>query len=584
MAAIITSAMDDFNFGLFDNNRIGLDDQNIGTDITNFSATQTTNNPTILTRFIRANEVVFTATSLCPDKMPNYFFDETNVNNFCQKSNRIELYPSNNASIFTQGEGIVDITTNAYARVLSTSNNIVYVDQNYVTLNIVAYGANTLTPTSYVADDVVFQTDTNGITCFQGRVAYFDSANGVLAVMPSSGIVNAAGGFANSTFRKINNNEYSNATSIIRGNIFPSNGKIRSAANTLNVGTILTYSHSSGSFTSANGTNTLSLMVQSNSKIDVGTTVTITSGGAQGAIRTVAAVTSNSEVRLSSALTGLTSNSKYTIGPHVVDEYGKITGIFNIPETQTDNFPTGSRVFTITDAATSTATSFLMRATATYNAVGQPQPVPPPILIPPTPIAPIRRRDPVAQTFFTPEVNTLVSGSAKQNYGIHVSSVDLFFAEKPILVDLQLPVTVQIVTVENGIPTEKVLASKSVECKSVNISLVPDATNSSTLTNFRFDDPVYLESETQYALIVKSDSPDYAVFICELGGTILGTSPARRVSTQPYVGSFFKSQNASTWTPIQNQDLMFRINKCVFTKDSVGTVLLKPKNQLNFLP
>jgi hypothetical protein len=51
------------------------------------------------------------------------------------------------------------------------------------------------------------------------------------------------------------------------------------------------------------------------------------------------------------------------------------------------------------------------------------------------------------------------------------------------------------------------------------------------------------------------------------------------VSIQPYVGSLFKSQNSSTWTPIQNQDLMFRIKKCVFNTSGGGTVLFKPRNQ-----
>jgi hypothetical protein len=142
-----------------------------------------------------------------------------------------------------------------------------------------------------------------------------------------------------------------------------------------------------------------------------------------------------------------------------------------------------------------------------------------------------------------------------------------------------LPVILEIVTVSNGIPTQNVIASKSVECKDVKTSLVPDPANTSTITNFKFDDPVYLEPETEYALVVKSDSPDYYAFISELGGNILGASPPRRVSVQPYVGSLFKSQNASTWTPIQNQDLMFRIKKCVFTPNTGGTVLFKPRNQ-----
>ena len=100
----------------------------------------------------------------------------------------------------------------------------------------------------------------------------------------------------------------------------------------------------------------------------------------QNTVRTITAVTANGlELTLNSSLsTALTSNSRYTFGPHVVDEFGKITGVFDIPETETDNFTAGQRVFMITDTATSTDNGYLMRSTAFYNALGAPQIVYPP--------------------------------------------------------------------------------------------------------------------------------------------------------------------------------------------------------------
>lgn len=539
---------------------------------------QTAADPNIITRFIRANEVVFVGSSLTPDKVPNYFLDTTLVNNYVQKSNRLQLANANNAGIFVQGEGIVDVTTNAFARVLTSSNNILYLNQNFLTVNIAAFGANTLATSDYSVDDIVTQS-VSGVTTFQGRVQYYDSANGILSISPSTGVMNAHGAVANSVIRKLNSAVLSNAVSFIRGNIFPANGIVRSATNVTNTALIVSLSHASGVFTAANGANTLSVLVQANSNTSVGNTLIITSGTGENTVRTIVGVTSNNELVLNAAITSLTSNSKYTFGPHVVDEFGRITGIFNIPETESVRFPTGERVFTITDTEGSQNNFFSMRATATYNAIGAPPPIIRPVFVPPP--VPQPRRDPLAQTFFTPNVSVQVAGAPKFNYGIFVSSVDLFFAAKPILADLQLPVTLQIVTVSNGIPTETVVASKSVECKDVKVSTIPDAANTNTITNIKFDDPVYLEPETEYALVVKSDSPDYYVFISELGGSILGASPPRRVSQQPYVGSLFKSQNSSTWTPIQNQDLMFRIKKCVFTPNTGGTVLFKPRNQFS---
>ena len=39
-----------------------------------------------------------------------------------------------------------------------------------------------------------------------------------------------------------------------------------------------------------------------------------------------------------------------------------------------------------------------------------------------------------------------------------------------------------------------------------------------------------------------------------------------RVNTQPTLGSLFKSQNASTWTPSQYEDLTFRLYRAEFAE------------------
>jgi hypothetical protein len=136
---------------------------------------------------------------------------------------------------------------------------------------------------------------------------------------------------------------------------------------------------------------------------------------------------------------------------------------------------------------------------------------------------------------------------------------------------MQLPVTVKIAEVLNGYPTKNYLASKTIQAKDVNVSDVPSTSNTSTITKFTFDDPVYLEPAREYAIIVGSDSPDYELYISEIGEDVLGSSPTRRISEQPYAGSLFRSQNSSTWTPYQNQDLMFVINKAVFASAGTAT-------------
>lgn len=566
-----------------------------GVDYTTFQPVTTSNNHTLITRFARYKDIKFSGTSLFPDKEPTFWFDSTNVNQFCQKSNKLELVSSDAALQFAGGDGIVDISTNAYAEVIATSNNILYLNQNYLTLNISAYGpGGQIVSNDYTADDIIYQTDTgtsSGNTTFIGRVQYFDYSNRILAISSEIGSINAAFSGSNpqellsSIILKKNATNKSNATGVIIGETFNSGSQIRKATNSLVTANISSYTHHSGSFIRYGSVMLTTMLTSSNAATAVGNTIYITSGSGTGETRNIVAIgmTSN-ELVLDLPLTYVTSNSTYTFGEHIVDDYGAIAGIFHIPEAPNFNFPAGSRVFTITDSGAASANSndYLMRATSVYEVAGKTSEITqtPTIIRPQVPSSATFNRNPLAQTFFTPEVNTSINGVPKSNYGIYISSVDLFFYSKPTLSDLQLPVTVQIVEVLNGIPTESILASCTLPTSGVNTSSVPDANDSGTVTKFRFADPVYLKASTEYAIVIKSDSPDYSLFISELGGYILGSDIPRRVSEQPYIGSLFKAQNASTWTPLDNQDIMFRINKCVFN-EGTGTVLFKPKNQHN---
>ena len=72
-------------------------------------------------------------------------------------------------------------------------------------------------------------------------------------------------------------------------------------------------------------------------------------------------------------------------------------------------------------------------------------------------------------------------------------------------------------------------------------------------------------------MVLISASTKYKVFISRVGerNDLLSD---QFVSTQPFLGSFFKSQNASTWEPSQWEDLKFVLNRARF--DSSGTMEL----------
>ena len=59
-------------------------------------------------------------------------------------------------------------------------------------------------------------------------------------------------------------------------------------------------------------------------------------------------------------------------------------------------------------------------------------------------------------------------------------------------------------------------------------------TPSITPTNFKFDYPIYLESDTEYSLVIETDSIDYLLWASKLGEVEIATSTT--VTTQPALG------------------------------------------------
>lgn len=164
--------------------------------------------------------------------------------------------------------------------------------------------------------------------------------------------------------------------------------------------------------------------------------------------------------------------------------------------------------------------------------------------------------DPISQTFLIDPI-TYPSG-------IFLKKVTLYFKSK----SSTLPINVQIRPTANGYPSSSTVVPFSdvyLSPSSVNIS--DDGT---TGTDFAFTSPVFLQPG-EYALTVLSNSNDYEVWVAEIGqdDTITGD----KISAQPYGGSFFKSQNSSTWTAEQSLDLKFDISKCNFTYDVANSTL-----------
>jgi hypothetical protein len=168
--------------------------------------------------------------------------------------------------------------------------------------------------------------------------------------------------------------------------------------------------------------------------------------------------------------------------------------------------------------------------------------------------------DPLGQTFF---VNEFTNPE-----GIYVSSIDLFFATKDTT---GIPVTVELRPTVNGFPDSNyVIPGSTVTLNPTSVNL-PVTANVPVATTFTFSSPIFLEPG-EYSFVVAANSDKYNVYI----GTILkqridGTGP---IVSQPYIGSFFKSQNGSTWTPDQNSDICFVLNKCEFNANTTQVAVL----------
>ena len=164
--------------------------------------------------------------------------------------------------------------------------------------------------------------------------------------------------------------------------------------------------------------------------------------------------------------------------------------------------------------------------------------------------------DPLAQTF-------LIEDSELEG-GVFLTKVDLYFFTK----DEEIPVALDIRTVENGNPTQTVLPFSKVVKQADDVFTSADA---SKPTTFTFKAPVFIPYRTEHAMVLTSDSNQYKVYISLLGRDAIDAAHlGEKISEQPYIGVLFKSQNASTWTPSQYEDLMFKIYRAEFTLPTIA--------------
>ena len=121
----------------------------------------------------------------------------------------------------------------------------------------------------------------------------------------------------------------------------------------------------------------------------------------------------------------------------------------------------------------------------------------------------------------------------------------------------------------NGYPTTTTLPFADVTINPEDVQL---SDTGQVATKFTFASPVYIPQSVEHCFCLFSDSNEYKVWISRMGE--LDITGDRTISEQPYAGVLFKSQNASTWTADQYEDLKFNIYKAKFDTGVTSSVVL----------
>lgn len=352
---------------------------------------------------------------------------------------------------------------------------------------------------------------------------------------------------------------------------------------------VVSYQHNSGLIRSGSNSSSIILGLEAEgatANYYVGNVITVTTGTLCGQSSNI--VSYNASTRIADVSPSFSAspaqNDVYSIGDlrvsyssntkqsHYTTNQGFIAGTLHLPDPNANtqySFRTGDRIFRILDnpqnqlftdggdkAYTSRAdyrytanglrveeTQVINRITTTNN-----------ITVTTTVF------DPIAQSFF-------IDGNQYEE-GIFVPSIDLYFRSR----GENLPIQLQIRPMDGGFPdSEYVLpyAETTLQPNQVNVSDLPNVDNTLTSTTFTFPSPVYLAPDQEYAFVILTNDYGYDLWVSEVGQEQIGTG--RWVSKQPYLGSMFKSQSGRTFTALQNEDVMFKINKCLFDTSGIVT-------------
>ena len=339
---------------------------------------------------------------------------------------------------------------------------------------------------------------------------------------------------------------------------------------------IIGYEHYSGFANAATSTTVTFALDASgaNNVTDyVGSTLFIVSGPGFGQSATISSYnTGTRTATISTPWTTIPVNgeSVYSIGRPRTTNSGAIAGVFTIP---TSTFRVGEKRFRLIDNNVNDVGSSSTNGDASFLSQGTLQSVEDTIISATVPaiqrgevseervvsrVTSVSDRilgwaDPIAQTFLVDPIT--------YPQGVFINKLRMCFKSK----DTSVPITLQIRPVDNGYPSSSVIypyGTVSLTPDKVKITDSPDLNDPNKFTEFVFDAPIYVQPG-EHSIVLLANSNNYETYVAEVGA--IDTVTGRQISDQPYGGSFFLSQNGSTWTAEQSLDLMFRLFKSTFS-------------------
>ena len=227
-----------------------------------------------------------------------------------------------------------------------------------------------------------------------------------------------------------------------------------------------------------------------------------------------------------------------TAGALISNASGVVEGSFIIPRNSALKFATGTREFRLSDSSTNNKSLETTFAEAQYFAQGMLETTEEEVVttkVPRLVQSELNEDRTIVDTdvsetteWIDPVAETIL---IDKEGGIFVKSVDLFFRSK----SASVPVRVTIRTTKNGTPTQRIVPGGDKILYPGSVNLPSDAAanngfgNADVATNFAFDYPVYLSQDTEYAIVITSQSDDYEVYVAEMGGQDLTNTSANDI-------------------------------------------------------